>query len=308
MDFSHYKDQMGETPIIIIERDDDEVEAQETSAAESFDQNTKRKSYRWLWIVCGVLCTLLVVAAAVGGYAYYRYHVNIGVPVSCTAEQNIEKLKMQTLEMVQPEVVMSSDTVLDVALNFYEMRGLRAEITFEEPDTLDESVYLYSRCADHAADGTYLGSLVVKGEEKQKDVSRLGYCAMVGNRTVIGIARSEAVKDYCIENGGSFFRQFILVSNGVIPHQFYLHGKVERRALGRIGEKYYYIETLGKETMWDFADALREYGFTDAIYITGGTDYCFYRSIDGARHDIGNIEDYPHKKWKGIIPWIVFKK
>ena len=63
-----------------------------------------------------------------------------------------------------------------------------------------------------------------------------------------------------------------------------------------------------KETLWDFADALREYGFIDAIYITGGYDYGFYRTADGERHDIGNIEDYPHKKWKGIIPWLVFRK
>ena len=124
---------------------------------------------------------------------------------------------------------------------------------------------------------------------------------------VIGISRSDKVKDYCVDNGGSFFRQFILVSNGVIPHRFFLHGKVERRAIGRKDNTLYYIATRHKETLWDFADALREYGFIDAIYITGGTDYSFYRSVDGSRHDIGNTEDYPHEKWKGIIPWLVFR-
>lgn len=55
--------------------------------------------------------------------------------------------------------------------------------------------------------------------------------AMLGSNTVIGISRSEKVRDYVLENGGSFFRQFILVSNGVIPTRFYLRGKVERRAV-----------------------------------------------------------------------------
>jgi hypothetical protein len=32
-----------------------------------------------------------------------------------------------------------------------------------------------------------------------------------------------------------------------------------------------FYSTRNKETLWDFADALREYGFIDAIYITGGT-------------------------------------
>ena len=85
------------------------------------------------------------------------------------------------------------------------------------------------------------------------------------------------------------------------------NGKVERRAIGRINDQLYFIATRHKETLWDFADALREYGFIDAIYITGGADYVFYRSKDGVRHDIGDTADYPHEKWKGIIPWLVFR-
>jgi hypothetical protein len=115
------------------------------------------------------------------------------------------------------------------------------------------------------------------------------------------------VKDYVLERGGSFFRQFILVSNGTIPSRFFLHGKVERRAIGRIDNQLYYIATRHKETLWDFADALREYGFIDAVYITGGTDFVFYRSKDRIRHDIGDISDYPHTKWKGITPWLIFR-
>ena len=131
---------------------------------------------------------------------------------------------------------------------------------------------------------------------------------MLSGNTVIGISRSEKVKDFVQERGGSFFRQFILVSDGTIPTRFYLHGKVERRAIGRIGDQLYFIATRHKETLWDFADALREYGFIDAIYITGGADYVFYRDKEGLRHDIGDTADYPHKKWLGITPWLVFRK
>jgi hypothetical protein len=83
---------------------------------------------------------------------------------------------------------------------------------------------------------------------------------------------------------------------------------VERRAIGRIDNQLYYIATRHKETLWDFADALREYGFIDAIYITGGADYVFYRNKGGVRHDIGDPTDYPHTKWKDIIPWLVYRK
>ena len=78
--------------------------------------------------------------------------------------------------------------------------------------------------------------------------SRFGYMAMVDDRMVIGVeSRREEVKDYVMKNGGSYFRQYILVSNRVIPSQFELHGKVERKAIGRMNiggkERLYFIST-----------------------------------------------------------------
>ena len=155
-----------------------------------------------------------------------------------------------------PEVIMNSDSILGVALNFYEIKDLRAEISFEEPDSSDTDVFLYSRCADQTSydpkTNHYLGSLVINGTEIESDVSRLGYCAMANDNIVIGIARNEEVKDYVKEQGGCFFRQFILVSNSVLPYRFHLHGKVERRGLGRIGDKLYYIERFLWGYMWIF--------------------------------------------------------
>ena len=281
----------GETPVITIEASPD------LSQGEGINV-TQGPSKRWLWFVGGLVISTILCGLAVVGWRYYRTNINIGVPVSVTSAQNIEKLQ-KTVKKQTPEVVMTSDSILGVALNFYEIKGLKAEITFTEPDTTDTDVFLYSRCADQTSydpkTNHYLGSLVANGKEIEADVSRLGYCAMANDNIVIGIARNEDVKDYVQEQGGSFFRQFILVSNGVLPSRFHLHGKVERRGLGRIGDKLFYIETRHKETMWDFADALREYGFIDAIYITGGTDYCFYRTADGERHDISNPAKYPHK-------------
>ncbi len=301
--------QKPETPIIIIERDDDETVVPTGSV--KVERPRLRPWLRWLLMA---VAALLLAAGLLAGYHYWRYYYHIGVPVSTTPAENIEKLNLLKLGWEErksrrsPKVVMTSDSILGVALDFYAIHGLQASIEFQEPDTADASVFLYSRSADHQADGQYIGSLVAKGKEMQSDRSRLGYMAMANGLQVIGVSRSDKVKDYVADCGGSFFRQFILVSDGVIPSHFHLHGKVERRAIGRIDDTLYYIATRHKETLWDFSDALREYGFTDAIYITGGTDYCFYRSSDGQRHDIGNPDDYPHKKWKGIIPWLVFRQ
>ena len=293
--------QKPEVPIIIIERDE---QPQPNEVVTKVVAPSKKR--KWLKRFLALVAFGCVMVAALAGYYLWNYYYNIGVSVSVTPEQNIEKLQRPAKQEV-PEVVMTSDSILGVAMDFYAIHGLKASIEFEEPDTADTSVYLYCRSVDHKADNTYIGSLVVNGEERQSDTHRLGYMAMLGGNSVIGISRSEKVKDYVQEHGGSFFRQFILVSNGEIPGRFFLHGKVERRAIGRIDDQLYYIATRHKETLWDFADALREYGFIDAIYITGGADYVFYRDKDGIRHDIGDSVDYPHEKWKGIIPWLVFR-
>ena len=294
--------QKPEVPIIIIERD--EQPQTKEPVVKVVAPSWKRKWLKRLLTLVAVGCLMVAVLV---GYYFWNYYYNIGVSVSVSPDQNIEKLQ-QPVKHEMPEVVLTSDSILGVAMDFYAIHGLKANIEFEEPDTADTSVYLYCRSADHKADGTYLGSLVVDGDVRQSDTHRLGYMAMVGGNSVIGISRSEKVKVFVQEHGGSFFRQFILVSDGTIPGRFFLHGKVERRAIGRIGDQLYYIATRNKETLWDFADALREFGFIDAIYITGGADYVYYRSKDGIRHDIGDSADYPQTKWKGIIPWLVFRK
>ncbi len=293
--------QKPEVPIIIIERDE-QPQPQEV-VTKAVAPSRKQKWLKRFLALVAIGCLMVAILA---GYYFWNYYYNIGVSVSVTPEQNIEKLQ-KPAKQETPEVVMTSDSILGVAMDFYAINGLKASIQFEEPDTADTSVYLYCRSVDHKADSTYIGTLVVNGEERQSDTHRLGYMAMLGGNSVIGISRSEKVNDYVQEHGGSFFRQFILVSNGDIPGRFFLHGKVERRAIGRIDDQLYFIATRHKETLWDFADALREYGFIDAIYITGGADYVFYRDKDGFRHDIGDKSDYPHTKWKGIIPWLVFR-
>ena len=294
--------QKPEVPIIIIERDE---QPQSKEIVTKVVAPSKKQKWLKRFLAFAVVGCMIV--AAIAGYYFWNYYYNIGISVSVSPEQNIEKLK-KPVKKETPEVVVTSDSILGVAMDFYAIHGLKASIEFDEPDTADTSVFLYSRCADHTADGRYLGSLVAQGVEKQSDRSRLGYMAMADGNMVIGISRSEKVKDYVLERGGSFFRQFILVSNGTIPSRFFLHGKVERRAIGRIDDQLFYIATRHKETLWDFADALREYGFIDAIYITGGADYVFCRDKAGNRHDIGDTSDYPHTKWKETVPWLVFRR
>lgn len=265
-------------------------------------------AHKWLWIAIATIAATMICIISIGGWKMYCYYYKIGIPISVSCDENIEKLQKPYAKSARPEITLTADSILGVALNMYELKNLQAEISLTEPDSTDANVWMYSRCADHTSDNKYIGTLVAQGKELSTDKSRLGYCAMANGNIVIGVSRSDNVKDYAMKHGGSFFRQFILVSDGVLPATFHLHGKVERRALARMSDdRLFYIESRHQETMWDFADALREYGFTDAIYITGGKCHSFYRTADGKPHSIGDDNQRPHPEYKKIVPWLVFK-
>ena len=293
-------EQQPETPIIIIERDEEII-------VEKKDEQKPPRKRKWINIVLSIAGIIAAIIMAFAAYKTWSYYYKLGISISVSPQENIEKLQRKSSNEAS-EVIMTSDSILGVGMDIYAIHGVQGTIEFEEPDTADASVYLYCRSVDFTAEGRYLSSLVANGKEHQSNAHRLGYMAMANGNNVIGFSRFEDVMEYTIEHGGSYFRQFVLVSNGELPPRFYLHGKVERCAIGRIGDRLYYITSHHKETMWSFADALREYGFIDAIYITGGYDYSFYRDRNGKRHDIHNITDYPHKKWQGITPWLVFRK
>ena len=77
---------------------------------------------------------------------------------------------------------------------------------------------------------------------------------------------------------------------------------------------YYYnigvsiIETPHPETLWDFADALREYGYVDAVYLTGGNESGFYRAPDGTAYFTERAVKYRTDKHHGVAPWLVLRK
>ena len=308
-DIVFYDDDMVSSRRALNEQAIVTIEQQEQNKAEALAKNNLTQSrHKWRWIALSIFASVVLCIGVYCGWRLYCYYYRIGVPISVSSEENIAKLAKPYTHGSKPEICLTSDSILGVALNMYELKNLQAEISLTEPDTTDTSIWMYSRCADHTSDNKYLGSLVINGKELASDASRLGYCAMANGNVVIGVSRSDKVKRYAMEHGGSFFRQFILVSNGVLPTTFHLHGKVERRALARMSDdRLFYIESRHPETMWDFADALREYGFADAIYITGGKCHSFYRTADGKPHSIGDESLHPHPEYKKIVPWIVFK-
>ena len=129
--------QKPEVPIIIIERDE-----QPQSNVVVTNAAAPSKMKKWLKRFLALLAIGCMMAAILWGYHLWNYYYNIGVPVSVTPKENIEKLKLP-VKHETPEVVMTSDSIFGVAMDFYAIHGVKASIEFVEPDMADTSVYLY---------------------------------------------------------------------------------------------------------------------------------------------------------------------
>lgn len=293
-----------EEPIITIERTDDTADTDSLAPL-----NKRSRLPKWGMGIIWFVATVIIVFGCYGAIRLYNYYYNIGVSISVSPKENIKKLDSMQAQNASSSVVLKTDSVLGVALNIYELHNVKAELTLVEPDTADHSVLMYTRTADYTAMGKYLGSLVVDGEQKRSDVSRLGYCAIAKGNMVIGISRFDDMCVHMVARDGSYFRQFVLVSNGELPQRFFLHGKVERKALARTADdRLCIIATRHPETLWDFADALREYGYVDAIYLTGGNESGFYRAPDGTTYFTEKAAKYRTDKHHGVAPWLVLRK
>lgn len=292
-----------EEPIITIESGEDIENTPSTTTIKK-----RSRLQKWGRGIIWFVATIILVLSCYCAIRLYNYYYNIGVSVSLSPKDNIKKLDSMQTPKGASAVVLKTDSVLGVALDIYELHNVRAELSFQEPDTADHSVLLYTRTADYTSTGKYIGSLVIDGEEKQSDVSRLGYCAIEKGNMVIGISRFDDMREHMIERDGSYFRQFVLVSNGELPQRFSLHGKVERKAIARTADdRICVIATRHPETLWDFADALREYGYVDAIYLTGGNESGFYRAPNGTAYFTDKAAKYRTVKHHGVAPWLVFR-
>ena len=204
----------------------------------------------------------------------------------------------------KPGIHAFSEDIANVKLKIYRLDNLKAHFADTVPDYADSTIYLVTRSSDYKIIGDkkeIIGDYIVDGEVVEKSNWRAGFMAIVDGNAQIGIDRSSKIAKHVQKSGGSMFRQLALVSANIsCDNQFILRGKVTRCAYGRDRQgKLYFIETVEPETLSGFADALIEYGFIDAVYITGGSQpNLFYRTEDGTAHG-HYIDDKPHE----LVVW-----
>lgn len=264
----------------------------------------KKKFFGWQRVALAVIILLLLAILAWLGWGYYQHHrwaVNFEYPVSRSSAQIITDLNKTGQIKGDSVHVFTADSIDGVTMRFYNLAGLKASMSREMPADSDSSVVLVTQGWDYYFDDAkqyhFLGDFVYNGKMLAQGTGKAGFVAVTTKGWQMGISQEDSVRDYIISQGASMFRQFALVSAGQIClKQFALKGKVHRRALARKPGDVtaYYVETVNKESLYDFAEALADYGFIDAVYLTGadGTEPV-YRDEKGTLH--GDFEAWKHK-------------
>lgn len=284
------------------------IESSLTGDSPQKGKGGKRKA---VWIGVAVL-VIVFLAGILWRYRFWLIDPHVSSSVSDA--DNIAYLSSHTpIPSGVRGVEITEDSILGVAFTSYPLENLRGSLEKEIPDTADRSVVLMMRSADYYPDGAAIGTVIIEGKSlpAKERRTRPGYVALSKDgKTAIGISLTDRVSHRVADSEGSFFRQFAILGNGDLPAAFALHGKVERGAIGRMADgSLHYFLTNNRESMYDFADALREYGVMDAVYVTGGNGYQFYRDKDGTAHVSPGLRDhytkYPDRKVPA--PMLVFR-
>ena len=245
-----------------------------------------------------IAALLLLLAAVVCVWVFMRcnasFHGNGGDGVMVSDSMSQETLKDST--NAGPSYVMVADTTInDIPLRVLIPVGGHMELYVGHNPAEDSNVILAAHAADlRDDDGTPAGAFVHKGELLAKGHSKYGFCAIVEGMVSIGRQIETPLFERAIEQNGSFFRQYSIVSNGkmmAIPPK----GKAQRRALCLKDNAFQIIESVTPESYHDFSLALEDYGVSEALALVGSNAAVMWRNEKGEMQQNGDIfgKSYP---------------
>lgn len=167
-----------------------------------------------------------------------------------------------------------TDSINDVAFKVVCLDGFKASVTFEKPESDSEDVVFATGAADYRADnGKIVGDFIHDGTVMTKGDRKPGFCYTAPDGSIlIGMGHGEEHKQNALIYGGTFFRQFALVIDGEIQPNT-LKGKSKRRAIAFLDGKPTIVLSQHRESIYDFSQALADYGFSYALYLPGGEGY-----------------------------------
>ena len=193
-----------------------------------------------------------------------------------------------------------SDTIInDIPIRIFIPHHVKMTLQVGAIDSTDNTILFAAMAADVRADnGGIVGSYVLEGKPMAESLSKKGFCAIINDTVTVGVAENSPLFEKATRTNGYFFRQFPLVDNGQLVENAQKNKAIRRGLCDRNGELFT-VETLTRESLHDFAQALVDLGVDQAIYLVGSTAYGWAVDADGQRHVFGNL-DPSKKKWENV--------
>lgn len=270
------------------------------------DKNPNKKPFNWKWLLL-VLAILLV-----GGILWWALAPKPASSIKEITESGYfdpAPVAQEPVEVKHPlskakEIgygfIEIADTIInDIPLRLFLPHNVKMTLHLGAIESSDSSILFAAMAADIRADnGGIVGAYVLKGEPKAWGLTKKGFCAIINDTVTIGVADNSPLFEKATETEGYFFRQFPLVGNGQLVENE-LKGKAIRRGLCDRNGELFTVETLTKESLHDFAQALVDLGVDQAVYLVGANAYGWAVDADGQRHEFGDL-DSSQKRWKNI--------
>lgn len=189
------------------------------------------------------------------------------------------------------------DTIVnDIPIRMYIPHHAEMTLHLGRINRQDTTIVYAAQAADVRADnGGIVGAFVLKGEPKAWGLSKRGYCASIDGKVTVGVADNSPLFEQATERGGYFFRQYPLVDNGA-PVLNEPKGKAIRRGVCDMDGTIFMVETLTKESFYDYAQALADMGVDHAIYLVGSTAYGWAVDRQGIAHEFGEDDCYAGRR------------
>jgi hypothetical protein len=202
------------------------------------------------------------------------------------------------------------DTLInDIPIKIYIPHNAEMSLHIGKINKEDTSIIYTAQAADVRSDnGGIVGAFVLKGEPKAWGLSKNGYCASINVKVTIGVAENSPLFEKATEEGGYFFRQYPLVSNGKLVENEPKGKSIRRAICDRQGE-IFMVETRSIESFHDFAQALVDLGVDQAIYLVGSTAYGWAVDENGTIHEFGEENYYTgYRNMPQNTSYIVWKR
>jgi hypothetical protein len=268
-------------------------------------ESSAKPKKRYGWLILGILLVVGIILTIISLCTRTAVQEEVGL-FEQSAHQTIPhplRNWIHSLDSISESCVVTKDTIVnDIPMRLYVPLNTtpRLEVGYKCIDDTTHNLLLFQAADIRADNQKIVGAFVLRGKPLSWGLSKKGYCGIIGDEVTVGVADNSPLFEQATEAGGYFFRQYPLVSNGILVENE-LKSQSTRRGLCELEGKIVVVETFTPESLHDFSQALVDIGTTNAIYLVGSSAIGWHRTIDGRGIASGQWEPRVYKNVSFIV-------